>query len=310
MEATSHHPDVLQAIRSGTWNKLTQAVEAGTARTPKNIADSIVKHLYGPGRDVAGRVFTPEQQALMRAHADTIRALPEQRAAAAEIAKASQPKPVKVDPGPIQQLADRVLGKGQKSDEALFDTIHGYAQKGGDVKTLARLMGQLPQGMRGDLAASFIRNLGVSKVTKQFTTDNFVNHWNDITPQAKAILFGNAGPHITALNDIATIAQRLKEVKGRFGNPSGTAQNAIFSLLAGLGSSSIIGTAKTIALGGAGNMAARVLASPAGASSMARYARAVDRANREASPANMAAVKLAQRNVENTARSLAAISNK
>jgi hypothetical protein len=43
---------------------------------------------------------------------------------------------------------------------------------------------------------------------------------------------------------------------------------------------------------------------------MARYARAVDRANREASPANMAAVKLAQRNVENTARSLAAISNK
>jgi hypothetical protein len=306
MEATNNHPDILQAIRSGTWNKLTQPVEAGSVRAPKEIADSIAKHLYGSGRDVAERVFTPEQRALMRAHADTVRAIPAQERAAAEAAKAATPVPIKAEPGPLQQLTERVLGRGQKSDEALFNTIHGLAQKGGDVKTLARLMQQLPQEMRGDLAGSLIRNLGVNRAGN-FTLDQFASQWKNITPQAKSIMFGNAGPHVTALNDIAIIADRLKEVKGRFGNPSGTAQNSLFAALAAIMGSSVLGAAKTVALGGAGHVVARVLASPAGASSIVKYARAVERANQAASPANIAAVNLMQRNLANTARALTAI---
>ena len=47
--------------------------------------------------------------------------------------------------------------------------------------------------------------------------------------------FGNAGAHRQALDDIATISTRLKEVGQRYGNPSGTAQTRnIFTLAGGL----------------------------------------------------------------------------
>lgn len=316
-EATNDHPDVRQAIRSGTWNKLSRDVPgakepttlAGAVAEAQRARANIYDHILGKGRDVAGRVFTQQERDLMRAHADTLVDAARRRVASAAETKAATPVPTKVEPGPIQQLVDQVIG-GKASDEALFKTLHNYARTGGDVKALARVIGQIPQSMRGDLAASFIRKLGVSPTTKQFSLDHFVNHWNDITPQAKSVMFGNAGPHVTALNDIATIAQRLKEVKGKFGNPSGTAQNSLFGLIAGAIGQSAVGTAKTLTLAGAGYLGAKVLASPAGASSVAKYARAVERANRTPSIENITAMKLMQRNLQNTARSLAAISNK
>jgi hypothetical protein len=70
---------------------------------------------------------------------------------------------------------------------------------------------------------------------------------------------------------------------------------------------SVLGAAKTAALGTGAYGVARVLASPAGASSIAKYARAVERANSTPSAASMAAVKLTQRNLANTARSLGAV---
>jgi hypothetical protein len=320
MAATGNNPNTRQAIRSGTWNKLSR--DAPGVAQPSTLASAVTDakatrkdiydHLLGRGRDVAERVFTPEQRNLMRAHADTLFEAAQRRVAAAADAKASMPVPTKVEPGPIQQLVDQVIG-GKTSGEALFKTLHGYAKKGGDVVALARVMRQLPAGTRGDLGSAFIREMGVSPTTKQFSLDHFVNHWNGLSSQAKSVMFGNAGPHVTALNDIATIAQRLKEVKGRFGNPSGSAKNVGFMSLPGILAAAVTAP-KTTALAAAGygaaHIAARVLASPAGASSIARYARAVERANREASLANMTAVKLAQRNVENTARSLAAVSGK
>jgi hypothetical protein len=245
----------------------------------------------------------------MHAHADTLVDAAAQRKAATEAATANKPVPTKVEPGPLQELADRIIGKGKASPEALFETIHGYARKGGDVQSLARLMGQLPQGMRGDLGASFIRELGVAPGTKQFSLDYFIRHWNDITPQAKAVMFGNAGPHVQALNDIATVAQRLKEVKGRFGNASGTAQNSVFAVVAGMLGQSLIGTAKTAMAGGAAYGLARMMASPGGASSIAKYTRALERANRIPSIENVTSMKLMQRNLANTARSFAATHN-
>jgi hypothetical protein len=75
------------------------------------------------------------------------------------------------------------------------------------------------------LAGAIIRKLGQSKQTNDFSLDMFATQWNDYTPQAKAVLFGNAGPHRQALDDIAAISQRYKDIGKRFGNPSGTAQN-------------------------------------------------------------------------------------
>ena len=314
LAATGDNPNVAQAIRSGTWSRLVRDAE-GAALAPEKVRSNVITHLYGKGRDVAERAFTQEQRDLMRAHADTVVRSEAERAAAEAarkklpgLAKSTEPKPVKIEPGPMQRLVEDVIG-GKTSDEALFRTLHGYAKEGGDVQKLAQVVQQLPQGMRGDLASSFIRELGVAPATKQFSLDHFVNQWNGLSDPAKAVMFGNAGPHVTALNDIAKIAQRLKEVKGRFGNPSGSARSNLFGALTTLLAASVSApkTALLTAAGaGAYRVAAHVLASPAGASSIARYARAVEKANYRASPTNMAQVRLAQRNVENTARSIAA----
>jgi hypothetical protein len=65
--------------------------------------------------------------------------------------------------------------------------------------------------------------------------------------------------------------------------------------------------ATLVGAGVGGRLLGKYLANPAGASSIRKYAIAVERANREATPANMAAVKMTQRNLANTARTLGAI---
>jgi hypothetical protein len=311
LEATGDHPDVLQAIRSGTWNKLSRDAEGVTPRAPERIASDIYKHLYSRGRDVAERVFTQEQRDLMRAHADTLREAVNQRSAAADIAKASRPVPTKIEPGPIQQLADTVIGGG-RSDEALFKAIEGYAKSknlGGDVKTLAEVMRRIPSEMKGDFVHSFINRLGVSKKTNEFSPDVFASEWENITPQAKAVLFGNAGAHVQALNDIATVSRRIEQVRSKFGNPSGTAGAVNFyrglsGVLGGIAAGHPVAALATVASALPPYMAARVLASPSGASSVARFARATERLNNAPNTQNAAAARLALRNVVNTARSL------
>jgi hypothetical protein len=299
MDATGNSPELHQAIRGSVWNTLSESA---------NAAKDIREFIGRSGRDLAGRLFSREDQALMLAHARELDAAKAARETATQTAKSTKPQPTEVTKGPMQTLADQVIGRGQKSDEALFNTLHGYATSGAraDVKKLADVMRNLPEELKGDLAGSFIRNLGISKRTGNFSPDQFVSQWNTLSPQAKSVMFGNAGPHVTALDDIATIAQRLKDVQGRFGNRSGTAQNSIFAALAGLAGYSPATAAKTAALGGIGWGAAHFLASPAGASSMAKYARAVERASRTPSPEHLAAVQRLERNLANTARTLSA----
>jgi hypothetical protein len=316
MEATGNHPDVQQAVRSGTFSKLTEPAAPGLPpRTPKDIQTSVYKYARGPGRDVANRVFEPQHLDLMQAHADALVRGQAEREAAEAAAKTSKPVPVEAQKGPIQQLADTVLGKGQKPwDAALFDTLYGYAKKGGDYKTLAKVVEQLPQSMRGDLGHTFIRQLGISPGTKEFSLSHFANQWANITPQAKAIMFGMSGPLVRNLDNIATIAKETKLVQSRFGNPSGTTSGNIFGALMGLiggaVGESVFGAAKTLGttaatLGGS-YVAARFLASPAGASAAAKYMQAVQRANSAPSVRNMAAVNLTKRNVISTAMGLRA----
>jgi hypothetical protein len=321
MEATNNDPEVAQAIRSGTWNRLTRNTD-GNPLPPATVQKNVREYLAGPGRAVAERAFTPQQRDLMRAHADTVvetaarqEAAVTARKAAAKEAKATTPEEIKPVTGDMQKLVEDVIG-GTEHGEALFKTLHGYARKGGDVAQLARVIGKLPAEMRGDLGGAFIRELGVAPGTKQFSLDQFANQWATLTPQAKAVLFGNAGPHITALNDIATVARQLRSVQSKFGNRSGTAQNTLGSLiLTAIGGAGGVGLmthpGKTIAAAGlgigtavAGRKFANLLNMPAGASSIRKYAQAVERAERQNSPIHQAAVKASQRNLANTARAI------
>jgi hypothetical protein len=210
---------------------------------------------------------------------------------------------MEVGPGPMQELANAVLGRGGKTDEALFSAIDSYAKSGGraDVKTLAAIVRNLPQQDRGDLAGAVIRNLGVSPRTGQFSPDVFASQWKSYTPQAKAILFGNAGPQRQALDDIMIVSERLKQVGQRFGNPSGTAQNANFFALAG---GAIAAPLTTLSSAVGGGIAAKILAAPASASSASKWTKAYAALAVRPSAQTIAAYQTASRNLANTAQSL------
>ncbi len=313
-EATGGDAEAMQAIRGGIWNRLTQATEGAQGRPAQKVADDISEFVNGSGRDVANRLFSAQERGIMKAYAETVRGGQQARQAISDVAKATKPQEMQVGPGPMQQLADTVLGKGGRTDEALFSAIDAYAKSGGraDVTTLAKLVRALPAQDRGDLAGSIIRQLGVSPRSGEFSPDAFVSQWRSYTPQAKAILFGNAGAHRQALDDIATISERMKQIGSRYGNPSGTGQQVSFAATG----ASIAGAAGALFTGNpapalvmlstalSGYGAARILASPAGASSAAKWSRAYEAFRLRPSPRSVAALQVATTNLANTAQGI------
>lgn len=287
-EATGGDPEAMGAIRAGVWNRLSQATEGAAAKTPERIASDINEFLGGSGRDVARRLFTDVEQGIMRAYAQTLRTGIEARQVVSDIAANTRPGASEVGVGPLQRLANDLLGKNGRSDEALFSAINSYAKSGsrGDIDLLSRILRAIPERDRGDLAGAIVRQIGVSPRTGKFSPDVFVSSWGSYTPQAKSLLFGMSGPQRTALDDIAKISARMKEVGSRFGNPSGTAQNVNFFALA---SSALAAPLTTLgaAIGGAG--VAKVLSAPVGASSVAKWAKAYEAAALRPSPATMTA---------------------
>lgn len=303
IEATGGDQEAMQAIRGGVWNRLSQSTAGVDAKRGAKVANDIAEFLNGSGRDIANRLFTPEQQGIMRAYADTLRRGGAAREMLAQVSKNTKPSASPVNMGPMEELAQTVLGKGGKTDEALFNAIDAYAKAGGkgDVKTLADLVRNIPAQDKGDLAGAIIRKLGHSTQSNGFSPDIFASEWSKYTPQAKAILFGNAGPHRQALDDIALISQRYKDVGKRFGNPSGTAQN-VNLLAVGAGLLAEPFSAVTALVGG--TVAAKILSSPAGASSAAKFSRAAEAAQKSPGAATTAALQMASRNLANTVASL------
>lgn len=305
-EATGDDPEAMQAISGGIWNRLTQATEGTNPKAPAAVTKDVMEFLHGSGRDVAQRLFSPEQQRLMRAYAETLRAGQDARVLIGDVAATTKPGAMDVASGPMKQLADAVIGKGGKSDEALFRAVDGYAKSGNraDVVTLAKLIGAIPSEERGNLAGSIIRNLGISPRTGQFSPDVFVSQWKSYTPQAKTVLFNNAGSQRQAIDDIALISDRLKQIGSRFGNPSGTAQNTSFTAMgAGLLASPL--TTLGSIVGGAA--LAKFLAAPAGASSVAKWAKAYSAVLLSPSPQALALFKVTSRNLASTAQPMLGI---
>jgi hypothetical protein len=297
-EATGGDVDAMNAIRGGVWNRLSQSTEGVSGKNATKVADEIGEFLNGSGRDVANRLFSEPQRAMMRAYADTMRASVRAREAAAEIAANTKPGQMEVGVGPFQQLAKAVIGGG-RSDEALYSAINSYAKSGsrGDINLLSKVLQAVPQSERGNLASAMVRDMGVSPRTGQFSPDVFVSTWNTYRPEAKALLFGMSGPQRAALDDIAKISLRMKDIGNRFGNPSGTAQNVS---AAGLGTgafSSVVSlfmgnpvpalTLVTGVLGGA--TAAKMLSSPVGAAKLAQWSRAYEAAAKAPTPARIEA---------------------
>lgn len=302
-QATNNDPEAMNAIRGGIAHRLFGTTEGVEAGSPEKVANTINEFFTGSGRDVANRVYTPEQRQAALNYAATLRRSQEAKQDIAAVAKNTKPTPMQVGPGPMRDLATAVLGKSGKSDEALFSAIDAYAKSGGraDVQTLSDIVRNIPEKDRGDLAGAIIRKLGHSDQTNGFSPEKFATEWSKYTPQAKSVLFGNAGAHRQALDDIAMISQRYKEVGRRFGNPSGTAQN-----VAGLGALTGVVTHPYVAIpslvGGA--IFARLLSAPASAQKVAVFGKAASALAKGATPAKLAAVEVSAKGIAAAANRL------
>lgn len=302
-QATNADPATQDALRSGVANRLFSTVEGSTPRTPEKIANDIFHFFNGEGRDVANRLFTPPQRQAAINYANALRRGQQAREDIEASGRLTKPTPMEVGPGPARDLAQAVLGKNGKTDEALFSAIDSYAKSGakGDLKTLGDILRNIPEQEKGNLAGAIIRNLGRNNQTKGFSLDQFATDWNKYTPQAKQLLFGNAGEHRQALDDIATISQRYKEVGRRFGNPSGTGQT-----VGGMSELAWIifhpYTAIPSLVGGA--VAARMLAAPATAKTTAGLFRAAYNMAKSQNAGNFTRLTFALNNFKNAASNL------
>lgn len=302
--ATGNDPEAAAAIRSGIWNRLSQNAEGVERGTPEQVANGIFEFLNGSGQPVSRAMFDGRQRRIMEVYAQTIREGARGRQALERGARPVRTETTRVadvrpDVGPMEELANAVLGRNGKTDEALFATIEAYSRSGsrGDLKTMGRLLDVIPQEARGDLAAAIIGKMGASpRAASQFSGDVWLSNWRLMTPQAKAMLFGMTGNLRQSLDDIATVSQRFKEMQ-KFANPSGTARSAMAGGFAAWLFSepfSAIGAAIGV------NALSRILATPATASSLSKWMRAYEGAARNPGRATNSMLAIATRNLSAT----------
>lgn len=115
-----------------------------------------------------------------------------------------------------------------ESSEALFRNISSAALAGGkgNLETLKVLHRTLRPAERGEVAAGVIAEMGRPAGSARglvqdigFSVESFMTRWNNMTPEAKTILFGHE--HVQAVNDFVAVARRLANVES-FANRSNT----------------------------------------------------------------------------------------
>jgi hypothetical protein len=195
-----------------------------------------------------------------------------------------------------EELAKIVGKNGDAPAEQVFDTIVRFAgEKGGaDIGRLAKARNAIG-GDWDEVVSGVVARLG-RDAEGNFTPDRFVTAWGNLSDAGKNVLFSNSA-HRAALEDIATISSKSKDLYKKFGNPSGTAQNAGF---AALGAGLLAEPVTTIAAVVGGNVVSRALAQPATASSMARWSRAYQVAVTKPTAATAATLQVATRNLAST----------
>lgn len=212
-----------------------------------------------------------------------------------------------------REALTKILGLNEtsRSGEQVFGTLQALAKtKGGDAKTLAMARRSVSPEEWNNLSASVVERMG-RDANGVFSPDRFMSDYGQMSPAGKKVMFGGQGNLQASLDDIATVSDRFKQLRP-FQNPSGTAQHLIgaaqvgsvahnvWHLLAGGGAAEPLTTAAT-ALGTHGM--ARLMASPASASSLARWSSAYQRFAFSPTTAAATALVAASRNLSNTANS-------
>lgn len=199
----------------------------------------------------------------------------------------------------------KIVGKeGDAPAEQVFDRIVAMASNSSraDINRLAQARKAMGAENWNELASGIIAQMGRAEDAAGnvvFSGQKFLAAYQDkLSPSGRALLFRSAGKESVApyLDDIATISKRFRQLQ-RFANPSGTGQTVAGTVgLAGVWAEPL--TAIGMAIGT--SALARVLAAPVTAAPAAHWARKYELALRAPTPANVAQLTIASRNLANT----------
>lgn len=177
----------------------------------------------------------------------------------------------------IDSVLEPIIGKG-KSGEDILRAVEGMAQGNrGGITRLSRLLSSLPADEAGHVRATLIDRLGRATKdngeTDAFSAARFVTQWGQMSPKAKAVLFGNSATR-QGLDDLAKVAGQMKAADRyrNFSNTGGAVVNVGSAAAAGAGIAS--GQVLPVIAAAALNYATgRLLASPAFTRALVRIAR-------------------------------------
>lgn len=120
-----------------------------------------------------------------------------------------------------------------ESAEALYRNITNAALSGGkgNLDLLRSVESVLRPAERNEIAAGLLREMGrpvgsARGIVEElgFSVESFMTRWNNMTPEARSLLFGNQ--HTQAVNDFLAVARRLANVE-TFANRSNSGIMAV-----------------------------------------------------------------------------------
>lgn len=190
----------------------------------------------------------------------------------------------------------KVLGN-DISDERVFDRIQAMASSTAraDQSGLARVRGAVSKETWDEIAAGTLSKIG-RDADGNFSPDRFVTGYGKMSPSGKAMLFGGKPELRTALDDIATVSRRFKQLN-QYANPSGTGQTVLGGAI---GSGAVLDPITALSSVASARVMSSILAKPTSARALAAYSRAYER--QATSPSRIGGVALM-----NSAKALGAL---
>lgn len=171
----------------------------------------------------------------------------------------------------IRQDLGRLLNI--KSEEAIFDKVAAMAGSTAraDLNMLGRVRGALGPEKWEEVSSAVIAKMGWPPGGTGFSPDQFLTAYKKMSPEGKRLLFKSTNNiHAQALDDIATVSQRFKELN-KYANPSGTGQTvAGTAQLGGV----FVDPITTVSSVVGARILSHILARPATAKAMANWSKA------------------------------------
>lgn len=160
---------------------------------------------------------------------------------------------------------------GAKNDEGVFSRIMQAAgsTSTADTKLLLQARHAVDPQTWNEISSAAISRMGRAP-DGSFSPDRFTTAWGKLSGNGKRVMFGNSGELSKALDDIATVSQRFKDLN-KFANPSGTGGHAA---LLGIGAALAHNPYTAIPSLIGANMMARLMARPRSATALARLGKA------------------------------------